>query len=194
MIDATDDWMQTYFGGRFYPLNPELNKINIFEIAHALSNLCRFGGHVKEFYSVAEHCVNLSHVVSPENSLAALLHDATEAYVVDVPRPIKKYLNNYRDIEDNVAKLIADKYQLDSIYPDEVREADTRILLNERNALIPRHETWGIDEVFEPLENVTINCYKPKSAEWKYIARFDNLVREAGLGTMFGLEKVRETV
>lgn len=184
-VDRTDDWMQTFFGGRFYPFNPELNRINTFEIAHALSNLCRFGGHVKEFYSVAEHCVNLSYAVSSENALRALLHDATEAYVVDMPRPIKKYLRMYQDIESSVAKLIAEKYQVGDIYPDEVREADTRILLNERNVLIPRHEIWGIDGVFEPLPDVTIHSYTPKQAEWAYISRFDNLARQTGIGGMF---------
>ena len=80
---ADDGWMQTLTGKKFYPLNPTLDSIDIIDIAGALSKMCRFGGHCNKFYSISEHCWHLSYKASPPNRLAALMHDASEAYLVD---------------------------------------------------------------------------------------------------------------
>src|SRR5438128_12538670 len=82
------DWMQTYTGRAFYPLDPRLDDICIEDIAHALSMLCRYGGQCQEFYSVAEHSVLMSYAVNPQHALWALLHDATESYMGDLIRPL----------------------------------------------------------------------------------------------------------
>ncbi len=170
------DWMQTYSGRRFYPLDPRPDQIDAEDIAHALSLLCRYGGHVDRFYSVAEHCVLMSRAVAPENALAALLHDATEAYVVDVPRPLKRVLEgNYADIETSTWLAIAGRFHVAGDLPSEVKEADTRILLDERNELMRRAERWGVDDDYEPL-NVRITGWSPPAAERFYLDRFDELV------------------
>lgn len=83
------DWIQTFSGKKFFPLEPEKNEYDIHDIAHALSLKCRFGGHCQRFYSVAEHCVRVADIVAPESKLWALLHDAAEAYLPDVCQPIK---------------------------------------------------------------------------------------------------------
>src|ERR1051325_4550411 len=120
------DWMQTFSGRRFYPLSPRSDELDPADIAHALSLLCRFAGHVERFYSVAEHCVHLSYAVPPEDALAALLHDATEAYVVDVPRPLKRSLPEYQEIEFGVWAVIVERFGLLSVtLPDSVKWADT---------------------------------------------------------------------
>src|ERR1051325_11429351 len=111
------DWMQTFSGRRFYPLSPRSDELDPADIAHALSLLCRYGGHVERFYSVAEHCVLMSEWVDPANALAALLHDATEAYVVDVPRPLKRQLAGYREIEAAVWLAIATRFGLELALP-----------------------------------------------------------------------------
>src|SRR5688500_14252940 len=86
-------YIRTYTGKEFYPLKPELDKIDIEDIAHALSNLCRFTGHTKQFYSVAQHSVLASEFVrvydNPHLNLFVLLHDASEAYICDISRPLK---------------------------------------------------------------------------------------------------------
>ena len=82
-------WVQTVTGKAFYPLKPDPSLISIEDIAWALSMQCRFAGHVLHFYSVAEHCVYISNSVPMEDALWGLLHDATEAYLTDVPRPLK---------------------------------------------------------------------------------------------------------
>jgi hypothetical protein len=88
--DRRGDWMQTFTGRAFYPLDPRPEDIDPVDIAHALSLICRYGGHSSRFYSVAEHCVLMSHAVAPEHALWALLHDATEAYLGDMIRPLKR--------------------------------------------------------------------------------------------------------
>jgi 5'-nucleotidase len=171
------DWMQTYTGRRFYPLDPRPEEVDPADIAHALSLLCRFGGHVDRVYSVAEHCVLMSEAVAPEHALAALLHDATEAYVVDVPRPVKRNLEGYAAIEAAVWVAIATRFIVNVELPPEVHEADNRILLDERTALMPRAERWNIDDQFSPL-GVTIEGWPPALAEQRYLARLRDLTGE----------------
>lgn len=169
------DWMQTYTGKRFYPLDPRPDEIDPADIAHALSLLCRYGGHVDRFYSVAEHCVLMSRAVAPEHALAALLHDATEAYVCDVPRPLKRQLAGYAEIEQRVWWAIAVRFGLDLELPADVKDADNRILINERAALMPRAEQWWVDTAgLEPLV-VEIQGWDPRKAELLYLGRLREL-------------------
>src|SRR4051812_20612492 len=86
------DWMQTYTGRAFWPLDAQPEDVDPLDIAAALSMLCRYGGHVSRFYSVAEHCLLMSEAVAPEHALWALLHDATEAYMGDMVRPLKRQM------------------------------------------------------------------------------------------------------
>lgn len=172
------DWMQTNSGRRFYPLDPRPEDVDAEDIAHALSLLCRYGGHVDRFYSVAEHCVLMSEAVAPEHALAALLHDATEAYVVDVPRPLKRQLAGYREIEAGVWNAICLRFRLAGDLPAEVEEADNRILLTEKTALIRRAERWDVDD-FAPLD-VPIVGWQPADAEQRYMDRLEELVAARG--------------
>jgi uncharacterized protein len=180
MTERIGDWMQTRSGGRFYPIDPQPGDINIEDIAHALSMQCRYGGHIDRFYSVAEHCVLMSEAVPQEYALEALMHDATEAYVVDVPRPVKRYLPEYRVIEDNVWAVLGAKFGFPPRMSAAVKEADNRILVNEKRALFAKAEYWpGTDEL-EPLrwddgEDVTIFAASPETAEAAYLYRFKEL-------------------
>lgn len=176
-LERAGDWMQTFSGGRFYPLDPRPGDIEPADIAHALSLLCRYGGHVDRFYSVAEHCVLMSKAVSPENALAALLHDATEAYVVDVPRPLKAHLPEYRAIEDSVWVAISNAFGIPYEVPQEVKDADTRILIDERAALLPRAEHWPSLDAYEPLD-VPILAWTPGVAEVYFVDRLGELLKD----------------
>lgn len=171
------DWIQTYTGRKMYPLDPRPEDFNCRDIAHSLAFQCRFGGHVRNFYSIAEHCILLSYTVSPENALWALLHDATEAFVVDVPRPVKRMLTNYKEIEDNITKVMVEVYSLAPDMPEEVRDADYRILLTERNRLMHTYHEWsGEKEGFTPLELLfPIQCWEPHVAELWYLDRLEQL-------------------
>lgn len=161
------DWIQTYVGSQFWPIDPRASEIDPKDIAHALSMLCRFGGHCLRFYSVAEHSVLLARAVSKENRLWALLHDATEAYLVDVPRPIKPFLIGYREAEDKIALAICERFSLPIEMPLEVKIADRRILTDEQkqNMAIAPHP-WSTDD--EPL-GVTLQFWSPERAKAEFL-------------------------
>lgn len=173
------DWMQTYTGRRFWPLAPRAEEIDIRDIAHALSLLCRYNGHVDRFYSVAEHCVHMSRHIAPEHALWALLHDATEAYVGDMIRPLKVNMPDYRVAEDRVMAAIAEAFGIDPAMPREVKEIDSRILLNERAELMSatRH-SWNLDlEAMGPIPGLVVEGWSPERAEDEYLARFAEVSR-----------------
>lgn len=111
--------IQTRYGNAFDPATGLIDKIDIQDIAHALSNLCRYAGHCRRFYSVAEHSVLTYRIAKkrwPDDldaQWAALLHDATEAYVGDVPTPLKVLLPDFSTIEDTLAEEIAQEFEFE---------------------------------------------------------------------------------
>ncbi len=122
--------LQTSSGAFFNVFEPRIEDVSLFDIARALSNLTRFGGHVPRFYSVAQHSVLVSRLVPAELAREGLLHDAAEAYVLDMPRPIKHHpsFKLYREIEDSVERVIATKFGLQYPFPAEVKKADNKAL------------------------------------------------------------------
>lgn len=166
------DWMQLYSGHQFWPLDPRASEIHITDIAHALSMQCRYAGHCKRFYSVAEHSVHLSRVVSTENALWALLHDASEAYLVDVPRPVKPYLTGYKAAEAKVMAAVCERFGLPPEMPAEVHEADGQIIADERANMAPCVAPWaGYDK---PI-GVVLQFWSPAEAEAEFLAAYEEL-------------------
>lgn len=147
---SSNGWIQTRSGLKFDPLNPDPASICVEDIAHALSNLCRFTGHASRFYSVAEHSVRVSRRVfsltgDPTLSLWGLLHDASEAYICDIARPLKQQpeMHAYRDAEANLQAAIARAFELDEAEPEAVRRADLELLGLEATELMqPMHPEW----------------------------------------------------
>lgn len=173
------DWIQTYKGIEFYPLDPRAEEIDIRDIAHALSMQCRYGGHTKKFYSVAEHCVNLHDYAMEQGRydilFSVLMHDAAEAYLVDVPRPIKRNLTEYRGIEMGLEKVIfakwdAPEHPLPFPVPADAMILDTRILTDERKVLMaapPIPWTGELEEL-----GITIHGWSPARAKKEFLKRF----------------------
>lgn len=182
MSDRFGGWIQTFTGRKFWPLDPEPGDVDARDIAHGLSLQCRFGGHVREFYSVAEHSVRVSLECPPELALCGLMHDASEAYLVDVPRPIKPYLAGYGAAEERLMRVIADKFGFPWPMPEPVRRADERLLVKEARALLN-----GSLEEFEllPWAHDVPNCEalrRPmgaKEAESVFLTRLQQLMRAA---------------
>jgi 5'-nucleotidase len=173
--NSAGDWMQTYTGRAFYPMAPSVASVDPLDVAHALSLLCRYGGQCRWFYSVAEHCVLMSEAVSPENALWALLHDATEAYLGDMIRPLKQAMPAYRAAEYRLMEVICDRFDIDRECPAEVKAADNRILRDERDALMgapPR--LWESIEQLPPL-GVNIHGWPHRLAERRYLERLHDL-------------------
>lgn len=135
----------TYSGRMLDVLTPDPEDINPIDIAHALSNLCRFTGHTRHFYSVAQHSVLVASLLPRELRFMGLMHDAAEAYVADMSKPIKNLLGNYRELEASVWKAICIRFDLPIDLPDAVKRADTLALGMEKRDLMPEHpEVWPL--------------------------------------------------
>lgn len=175
-------WMQTYTGRKYTPFDPHPNQIDILDIAHSLAMTCRFNGHSKCFYSVAQHSVLMAEKAPAHLALRALLHDAPEAYVGDLVRPIKsdESMAKFHEIEDLAERAICAHFNLP--YPlvnDEIKDLDTRILLDERDQVMaPQPEDWGV--AGEPL-GVRITPWPPDIAKTQFIAAFNEYSRWTGL-------------
>lgn len=127
-----DNWIQTFTGRQFWPLDPSADDIDIVDIAHSLSMKCRFNGHSKVFYSVAQHSRIVSFLCPTRDALWGLLHDAAEAYLPDVARPIKGSLVGFREIEDNILWCVAKRFGLSWPMPESIHAADLRALATEQ--------------------------------------------------------------
>jgi len=167
--------MQVHSGEPFYPLAAAPGDIEITDIAHALGMVCRYAGHCRRFYSVAEHSVLMSTTVDPENALWALLHDATEAYLGDIVRPLKHQLPGYLAAEAQLMEAITLKFNLPGQMPDQVKEHDTRIVVDERAQIMaPSRLPWTAIEGYAPL-GVTIRGWDPTTATGMFLDRYRQL-------------------
>jgi hypothetical protein len=171
--ERVGDWMQTASGRQFWPLDPRADEVHIEDIAAALSNQCRFGGHCRWHYSVAQHSVYVSHQVPREMALAGLLHDATEAYCVDVPRPLKHQLTGYADIERALWLAVAQRFDLPVELPEAVHRADDAVLLAEKEQIMrPPPAPWGVPGA---AAHITIGYWTPQQAHDAFLRRFTEL-------------------
>lgn len=166
------DWMQTYTGLMFWPMDPLPEDINISDIAHALSNLCRYNGHCESFYSVAQHSVLVSEIVPAKYALEGLLHDAAESYIGDMIRPLKTHLLIYKDIECEIEKCIAQKFKLTYPWPAEVKSADNTLLATEARDLMSTPPVpWDLGGAL-PLEGEISHTWDPKAAREMFLRRY----------------------
>lgn len=188
MPDYNKNWIQTFTGRKFFPLEPNIDEIDIRDIAHALSMLCRYVGHVSKFYSVAEHSVRISRKLEERGygldiQRWGLLHDASEAYLGDVSRPVKhqKAMSGYRDAEEILQALIARKFELSNSEPFVVRSIDTEILGTEAYFLkTPIHPDWFTQVNLAPPWKLTWMDnlgWSPARAEESFLTRFRFLFR-----------------
>lgn len=174
MGERVGDWMQTFTGRQFWPLDPRPEDILLTDIAAALAKLCRYNGHTRIFYSVAEHSVLVARAAPAAVRMEALLHDASEAYLADVPRPLKRHLAGYAEAEDRVMRAVARQFRLAWPLPAEVKRIDEAILADEREQLMadppaPWHER-------EPRLGIRIKGWTPQEAEREFLLAFHDYV------------------
>jgi hypothetical protein len=177
-------WLQTYTGAKFYPMDPRPEEIRILDIAHALSQLVRFAGHVRFPYTVAQHSVLASKRAARENKLWALLHDATEAYLVDLPRPVKHSMGmeTYRQAEHDLMMTICQRFGLCYDEPAEIKEVDFRLCSTEaRDLLGPIHPDWTHLEPYDER----IYAWSMDSAKASFITQFALLGRPEDVQEMW---------
>lgn len=173
-------WIQTFTGRKFDLLDPTPDMVDVRDVAHALSLACRFAGHCRRFYSVAEHSVRVSLMVPPPDALAGLMHDAAEAYIGDVSRPMKQAMrrlcptDNPLDVmEERIEAVVQRKFGF-SMKPASVAAADMQALAAESAELFvdgPRdwQETKG--ETFR-FEDAARLGWSPAVAERAFLDRF----------------------
>ncbi|MEE9393747.1 MAG: metal-dependent phosphohydrolase [Planctomycetota bacterium] len=158
-------------------LDPQPDQIDVDDIAHALAMQCRFGGHTREFYSIAEHSVYVSLACDKADALYGLLHDASEAYLVDVPKPIKQRLPDYQAIETPLQRAIYARFGLSEETPASVKEADRRALVTEgRDLCAPEWEFYRLP--WEPYPEKISRGRPPWPAWWLFTRRFDELMSD----------------
>lgn len=159
--------LRTYPTGTFISLaDISVNDIHIEDIAHALSMQCRFGGHVKDFYSVAEHCTRgLARIAQDEKTIMLqwLLHDAAEAYLIDLPGPAKDLLPEYKKLEEKIAAVIAAKFGIPYPMCEEVKYCDAAM------------KTWEFENI---VLDRTFHPQSPWEAKNEFLSWFKRLTNE----------------
>lgn len=145
-------WMQTFSGRQLDLVDPQPDMIDLIDIASGLANECRYAGQCRFFYSVAQHSVLASQIVAPEHAFEALLHDATEAYIKDIPRPVKLLLPDYRALEHKLDAVIRTRFGLPTQKSQAVADADLILLATERRDLMSRCSVeWASIQGITPL-------------------------------------------
>jgi hypothetical protein len=197
VTERRGNWLQTVGGRAFFPLDPRPEDIAIEDIAHALAFVCRFGGHCRQFYSVAEHCVRVSHAIaysggSRLEQLSGLLHDAAEAYIGDMVWPLKQAadLSGYKLIEQAIENAISRRFEVPFGLPI-VKHYDLVLLSTEKRDLMADGQgrrvgsareadaareklgAWHSDSV-QPLKT-RIDPWSPAVARAYFSAHFDTL-------------------
>lgn len=162
--------------------NPETSQFTIEDIAHSLSNLCRFNGHTRRFYSVAQHSLLVSQLVPEDLALQGLLHDAAEAFLGDVASPLKQLLPDYRAIEKRVEAAVFEKLGLPQYLHESVKKADLIMLLTEQRDLMPSHtDLWEAQEMgLKPMQRA-ICPDQPYAAKHEFLDRYHELTGRTGL-------------
>lgn len=179
-MEKCNSWIQTFTKQEFDPLNPDIKKIDIIDIGHALSNLCRYGGHCPKFYSVAQHSVIVADFIftqtrCKEKAMAGLLHDASEAYMVDIPRPIKQFLPDYIAYEDILLNVIFEKFNV-TFHKDLIKYADERVLMTETRDMMGDPKNWNIKA--EPIKSISITPISSTSAKSLFYHTFNKYLTE----------------
>lgn len=163
-------------GGQYFNFEePEKSHINIADIAHALSQICRFTGHTNQFYSVAQHCYLASYIVPPELAFAALMHDAAEAYIGDVAKPLKNLLPDYKKVEARVEKAVFEHFNVRGVDDPWIKRADLIMLATEQRDFMPTHDDdWFAGSDIKPLAH-RINPWDSRKAASIFLMRFRDL-------------------
>ena len=158
----TPHCIRTVSGKYVNVFDPRPEMIDISDIAHALSNQCRFGGHLPKFYSVAQHSFRCClRIKNWQHKLAALLHDAAEAYLIDVPSPVKAGLSNYKDIEHRLMEVIAEKYGFQYPLHEDVKQIDQEVLEIEWEGLMLGNQAY-----------MDFICFSPRRAKSAFLETF----------------------
>jgi len=174
---CTDTWFETFTGLAMLDCVPDPAKINIADIAHALANTCRFGGHCREFCSVAQHSVLVSQLVPKERALAGLLHDAHEAYTGDIKTPVKRRFPMLQDWEEQWQDAIAEAFAIRELRHPSVKHADgVALCIEARDLMASGGVNWAVNKFAgEAGSHPVIEPWAPEKAKQEFLRRFEEL-------------------
>ena len=178
---APGPYIQTSSGRWVNPFDPDPSQLDPGDIARALANVCRFGGHTRAFYSVAQHSVIVSELVEQrggdvEDVFAALMHDATEAYLGDMPHPIKHRSPlgaAFKEAEDRLETVLRERFAIKPDVP-EIKRVDRALLATEREAFSSISWDWPELEGVEALE-LELTAWEPDEAARRFTERYAEL-------------------
>jgi len=168
------EWLQLNSGNRFWIDDYRVGDFLIEDIAHALSNTCRWAGHTDQFYSVAQHSAIVACHVPPHLRKEALLHDAAEAYLGDVPRPLKRLIRDYKARENLLQAHICTQYDLPIWLSQEIKEVDNALTVDERRCLISA-SSEDHDWQFKVGLGIEITPMHPRQAEQAFLLLWEAL-------------------
>lgn len=177
----SENWIGLLSGAKMDYEAPEDSDVTLDDLASALSNICRFSGHLPCFYSVAQHLVNTSHIVAPEHAFDALMHDTAEAFTNDLPTLLKWSLPIFKELEVKIEAAMAQKFGFNFPYPAEVKLADTQMLLLEKNYVKMDDRVWPYyeDIKFEHLRDlVDLKPWQPVRAKREFLERYAELTAQ----------------
>lgn len=175
------DFIGLRHGGRWYPVDPRPEDVDWFELSRALGRLCRWRGHTSEFYSVAQHCIDVADLLPQPLQLWGLLHDAHEAYLGDMPAPLKPYVPGFEEMEDRSMRAIflAAGIRWDAMDAkclsdalEAVKVADLKMLATEARDLMGNPPDWRLP--LPPRPN-RIEVWTPQAAAARWLTTFENL-------------------
>jgi 5'-deoxynucleotidase YfbR-like HD superfamily hydrolase len=166
-------YVSTFLGNRFYLTRPHIDDVAIEDIAHGLAYQCRFNGQTNAFYSVAQHSLMVMDLVPPDHRFAALLHDAAEAYLGDMVKPLKNLFPEFSVIEARVMAIIGEKFGLDLTHLAlSIKQADLVALATEKRDLMPHStEPWSYLAEVEPLPHA-IAPMSPEKAKEAFLVAY----------------------
>ena len=178
---APGPYLQTVSGRWVNPFDPDPDQLDAGDIARALANQCRFGGHCRVFYSVAQHSVIVSRLVEErggdaEDVFAALMHDASQAYLGDMPHPLKHRSPlgaAFKEAEDHLEQALREHFRIKVEVP-EIKRADRALLATERRAFSDEAWHWPELEGVEPLD-LDLEAWSPDEAEQAFTQRYEAL-------------------
>ncbi|WP_315730161.1 MULTISPECIES: hypothetical protein [unclassified Bradyrhizobium] len=155
---------------------PQSSAFTAEDIAHGLAHICRYSGQCNRFYSVAEHSLLVSDIAKGFE-YEALLHDAAEAFIGDITRPLKQMLPDFRRIEAEVQKAVLERFGIDGLMPPEIKEADLRVLASEQRQIMPPGtDEWLAGKNIDPAP-VCVRHLSPERAKAEWLDRFETLRR-----------------
>jgi uncharacterized protein len=191
MQPKAKSWIGTYTGRKFYPYDPKLEDVSIEDIAHSLSLQCRFNGHCERMYSVAQHSINCAKLLKElgygvKHQLYVLLHDASEAYLSDVVKPVKDYLLEYCEVEEDVQNVIWEYFNLPKPTKEDwniIHFADMQLLYWEGINLTKNIDNWverynSLLVDFNPPED-WFKEKLPSEVKSEFISLLEQLLKEA---------------